>query len=118
MACIPDESIVVNEKGGKQSYVEERCDLLPPYALLEVSRVLATGVKRYRANNWRKIDEQSHVNHAMRHLLRHMKGDQGDELAHAACRILMALEQSNKRPTLTTPYTQIEEDWDGEKERV
>lgn len=89
----PDTPTETNEQGGKQSKVPYRCDLLPPLALLDVAAVLCKGLEKYPVDNWRKIDVRDHVNHAMTHLLAYLAGDKQDRhLAHAACRVLFALE--------------------------
>lgn len=89
----PDAPLAENARGGKQSASPYRADLLPAKAVLDVSRILAIGAKRYAPNNWRKIDQADHLNHALVHILSHMAGDRQDEhLEHAACRMLMALE--------------------------
>ena len=84
---------VVNERGGKQSKVEYRFDLLPPQALAAVAKVLKEGAVKYGENNWHNIDSGDHLNHALIHIYADLAGDnQDDHLEHAACRILMALE--------------------------
>jgi hypothetical protein len=89
----PDAPTVVNEKGGKQSLVKGRFDLLPPLALIEVAMVLEEGAKKYGMNNWKNIESSSHINHALAHLFLHLTNrSEEDDLGHAACRILMALE--------------------------
>ena len=88
------DSIDVNEKGGKQSAVSERCDLLPPRALLAAARVLAQGAAKYGEENWRLLPVKDHVNHAIRHLLLSRTDDTSEpHLEHAACRILFALDE-------------------------
>lgn len=85
--------IETNERGGRQSKLAERADLLPPSALLAVAKVLKEGAEKYGDRNWRQIECQSHLNHAMRHLLNYLAGDKTEShLEHAACRILMGLE--------------------------
>lgn len=89
-----DAPTTTNDKGGKQSHLSYRCDLLPPRATLAVAEVLDHGARKYGANNWHSIPVADHVNHAMVHLFAHLAGDtQDDHLEHAACRLLMALEQ-------------------------
>jgi len=89
----PQAPVVTNDKGGSQSDSPYRCDLLPFRAVLMVSKVLKNGAGKYGPNNWRKIARVDHLNHALAHLCAHGAGDtQDDHLAHAACRILMALE--------------------------
>lgn len=89
----PDAPVVTNAQGGKQSDSPYRCDLLPPEAVLKVARVLKHGADKYGPNNWRKLSENDHLNHAIAHIFARLAGDtQDDHLEHAACRLLMALE--------------------------
>lgn len=89
----PDAPTTVNERGGKQSASLYRCDLLPPLASLEVSKVLKHGADKYGPNNWHKISLDEHLNHMLVHVLAYLAGDgQDDHLGHMACRALMALE--------------------------
>lgn len=89
----PDTPTLVNERGGKQSAIPYRCDLLPARATLAVAGVLAPGAVKYGENNWRNISVGEHVNHALTHLFAYLAGDASDDhLSHAACRALMALE--------------------------
>ena len=73
--------------------------LLPPLALVEVSKVLSFGRGKYGAFNWTKgIAYTRLVSATMRHLLAWMSGERRDpesglsHLSHAACNILMLLE--------------------------
>jgi hypothetical protein len=80
-----------NEKGGKQSKLAVRMDLLPMEALLSVGRVLDHGSK-YGEENWHKTTVAENINHALMHLARFRAGEVGEpNLSHAACRILFAL---------------------------
>lgn len=89
----PDAPIVVNDKGGKQSDVAFRFDLLPRDALFEVARILKDGAEKYGIDNWRLIESTDHLNHALIHIFAHLNGDTQDEhLQHAATRLLMALD--------------------------
>ncbi len=90
--------IETNEVGGKQSKLDTRCDLLDGRAMLVLARVLKEGADKYEPDNWRKISEQSHINHALTHLFNYLIGDPDttdqameDELAHAFCRLMMAV---------------------------
>ena len=70
-----------------------RSDLLPAAAIASVAKVLEHGAKKYAKDNWRKIPQIDHANHAMAHLFAFFAGDQQDDhLSHAATRLLMALE--------------------------
>lgn len=89
-----DAPVVVNAHGGKQSHSPYRCDLLPPLATLAVAGVLRHGAAKYGANNWHAIEVPEHLNHAITHVFAYLAGDGSDDhLEHAACRLLMALEQ-------------------------
>ena len=86
-----DEDKHVNAVGGTQTRLPVRCDLLPPESILRVSAVLAEGAKKYGANNWKLIDTNDHINHALTHLFRHLSGDRTEpHLSHAVCRCLFA----------------------------
>lgn len=87
-----DEPVVMNEKGGGQSQVHYRMDLLDPKALLATSKVLKEGADKYGADNWRLIDTSDHLNHLLIHVYAYLAGDKSDEhLSHAVCRALFAL---------------------------
>lgn len=90
----PDAPTVANEAGGKQSACEySLVDSFPHRAVLDVSRIVKEGLKKYEPDNWRKISRRDHINHALVHLFAMLAGDfQDDHLGHAACRILMAME--------------------------
>jgi hypothetical protein len=82
-----------------------RTDLLPPRALLGVSRVLALGAAKYGADNWSKCQEPArYLGAALRHVFAHMAGEAKDaesgesHLAHAACCLLFLLELGEKEP--------------------
>ena len=58
-----------------------------------LARTLAAGRSSHRAGVWRLKPVQKHLRHARRHLDLLASGAGGeDHLAHAACRLLMALE--------------------------
>lgn len=90
----PDAPITTNAKGGKQSLVPFRCDLLPPLAALRVAEVLEHGATKYGPKNWHAIAVEEHLNHMLAHTFAYLAGDtQDDHLGHAACRAFMALDQ-------------------------
>jgi hypothetical protein len=83
----------VNERGGKQSALDTRCDLLPPDAILQVAAILKRGASSYGLDNWRKIDRRDHINHALTHIFKYLSGDTSEtHLANATCRMMFALE--------------------------
>ena len=51
----PEAATTTNDKGGKQSALPYRCDLLPAQALLAIANVLHHGAVKYGPDNWRKI---------------------------------------------------------------
>ena len=87
-----DAPTVVNERGGGQSKVLYRFDLLDPRAMFEMTKVLSEGAEKYGADNWRLIDISDHLNHLIIHAYAYMAGDRQDEhLSHALCRAMFAL---------------------------
>lgn len=89
----PNEPIIENEQGGKQSAVPYRMDLVPPKALLAVAHTLHDGAEKYGVDNWRKIGRHDHLNHALTHIYALLAGDTSDDhLLHAACRVMFAIE--------------------------
>lgn len=81
-----------NEKGGKQSYLGCRFDLLPSTAIKKIAKTLHEGAVKYGDENWKLIDTKSHLNHALGHIIAELEGDLSeDHLAHAATRLLFAI---------------------------
>lgn len=88
----PDAPVVVNDKGGKQSYMPYRFDLMDPLAMFEMTKVLREGFEKYGDNeNWRMIPIQDHINHLIVHAVAFLAGDTSDEhLSHMMCRAMFA----------------------------
>jgi len=87
-----DAPIITNKSGGKQSAVNYRFDLIDTDAIFELTKILSEGANKYGEWNWKKINRQDHINHALIHLYAYMAGDtQDDHLGHAFCRIMFAL---------------------------
>ena len=83
--------VVTNSKGGKQSHIPYRYDLIPPEVLGDVAKVLAEGADKYGEWNWLKIDTNDHLNHAIAHIYLFLSDDQSeDHLNHAICRLMFA----------------------------
>lgn len=88
----PDAETVINNKGGKQSKVPYRMDLIDPYAILKAAKVLAEGAEKYGVDNWRLIPCSDHINHAIVHFYSWLAGDRSDDhLTHALCRAIFAV---------------------------
>lgn len=86
-----DAPTVVNDKGGKQSKVLYRYDLLDPKAMFEMTKVLAEGAIKYGEDNWRDIDVRDHLNHMIIHAYAYLAGDKSDDhLSHIMCRAMFA----------------------------
>jgi hypothetical protein len=96
-----DAPIVTNERGGRQSHVAERYDLMPTGPMKALAQILAMGAERYndpKGKNWKKIPIEDHVNHAIAHLYEHLDGDtKEDHLGHAMCRAMFALYLQQER---------------------
>jgi hypothetical protein len=87
-----DAPTVANQAGGKQSQLDYRFDLIDAKALFAMAKVLHEGEVKYGPDNWRKINVDSHLNHALSHIYAYFAGDkQDDHLSHALCRTMMAL---------------------------
>ena len=107
-------NIVTNEYGGKQSRVDARFDLVPPYSLQAVAEILGAGAVKYGENNWQRITTAEHLNHALNHINLHLIGDTSENhLGNAMVRMMFAfhVEQlgvqidapRRKDPTNTQP---------------
>ena len=88
----PDAPITTNERGGSQSDVNVRFDLIDAKAMFAMAQVLDHGAKKYGANNWRNIDVDDHLNHLLMHTFAYLAGDDTDDhLTHILCRATFAL---------------------------
>ena len=90
--------------GTKHDSGKPRTDLLPPDALLEVSKVFAFGGNKYGDYNWCKGFKWSRLlGAALRHLFAFMRGEDKDpesehsHLAHAACCVLMLISHEQRK---------------------
>ena len=87
-------------EGRKFDSSKPKMYLLPPKALVEVSKVLTFGAEKYDEENWRHLDnlQNRYTGGALRHLFAHMDGELNDpetdysHLAHAICCLLFKLE--------------------------
>lgn len=87
----PDAETATNERGGMQSHVPVRFDLIDGKAMFAMAAVLHEGAEKYAPGNWRLIGTRDHLNHALMHIYAYLSGDRTDEhLSHALCRITFA----------------------------
>jgi hypothetical protein len=90
--------------GSKADVGKPQMDLLPFAALYEVAHVLTFGAGKYGERNWHGLSVSRLFAAALRHLtLWQLREDDDPEtgrphLAHAACCVLMALDQMLERP--------------------
>ena len=88
----------MNTNGNLQTQIDESYVCIPPLALQQVAKTMASGTRKYGPRNWDQISVNDHLDHAIRHAYLYIIGDTTDEpntidhLAHMACRALMALE--------------------------
>jgi len=87
----PDAPTHTNDRGGSQSLVPARFDLIDAKALFEVARVLYEGAEKYGKDNWRLIPVEDHINHNIMHAYAYLAGDRSDDhLSHMTCRSIFA----------------------------
>ena len=91
---------IMTASGIKYDSEKPKMNLLPPKAIVEISKVLTFGAEKYDAENWRKLDDlqNRYTAGALRHIFAHMDGEELDpetnlsHLAHAMCCLLFKLE--------------------------
>lgn len=67
-------------------------------ALAAIAEVLRQGARTHRADSWREHDPAFHADRAIRHIEKWESGDDSEpHLAHAATRLLMALQLDQER---------------------
>jgi hypothetical protein len=88
----PDAPTTTNKKGGSQSDIPVRFDLIDGPAMFEMAKVLGEGAKKYGEDNWRLISIEDHLNHLLMHTFAFLSGDTTDDhLSHILCRATFAL---------------------------
>ena len=91
---------MTTSEGVKYDSKKPKMNLLPPKAIVEISKVLTFGAAKYDAENWRKLDDlqNRYTAGALRHIFAHMDGEELDpetnlsHLAYAMCCLLFKLE--------------------------
>lgn len=89
-----EDTIETTARGGKHSKIKTALTLIPPKALLRVGAVLKPAAEKYGIDNWRNIEQRSHLDHALEHIYAYLAGEETgeDDLVNATCRLLFALE--------------------------
>lgn len=72
--------------------IPERFEILPHSAIMQVAAVMTKALKDHDEDGWRKLPARTHVGRAMRHMTHFLLTGSLEDLRHAACRALMALE--------------------------
>ena len=99
-------------KHDKDPNEKPKITLIPLKALWEVAKVMTFGAQKYGRFNWKGgIDYSRLADAACRHIIQFMEGEDNDKefglshLAHAACSILMLLEETTmNKPELDDRY--------------
>ncbi len=87
----PDAPITINERGGSQSHIPVRFDLIDGKAMFAMAAVLHEGAEKHGEGNWRLISIEDHLNHMLMHAYAYLAGDRTDEhLSHILCRATFA----------------------------
>ena len=87
-----EDGVITNSRGGKQTDLKARYDLLPALAVRAVAGVLERGAKRYGEGNWHSLSVEEIHNHTLGHAVAFNRSNSIEDLEHTACRALMALE--------------------------
>lgn len=97
-----------HDTGAKRSRDADgfRYDLISPFFMRSVAKVLAEGAPKYGEHNWRKGFKFSDViNHLMQHVEKYRAGDTSeDHLGHAACNLMFLMEFTETHPELDDRY--------------
>lgn len=90
-----DGQTVVNEEGGKQSFILADFDCIPPECLRLLAQCLGFGKQKYGKDNWKKIAHTDNLSHAMNHINEWRRGDRTEpHLVNTMARVTFALWQA------------------------
>lgn len=88
------DGMSVNAAGGKQSHLGARFDCVPATSLRLLAQCCGFGANKYGKGNWKLIESDDHICHAMNHLNEFNRGDRSEpHLVNALTRVSMALER-------------------------
>jgi hypothetical protein len=73
-----DGETVINEHGGKQSFIAARLDLIPPENQLLLGECLGFGARKYGEKNWQNIPLEDNLNHLLVHVTKYLAGDRSE----------------------------------------
>jgi len=100
-----------NNTGVKHDQGKPATELLSPIALIEISKVMEYGSRKYAAHNWRKgIAWSRLLGAALRHLLAFLGGQDKDpetglsHLSHLGCCVMFLLEYEVTHKELDDRY--------------
>lgn len=102
LGVAPDEPIVTNSNGGKQSDTPYGFHLLPVQSVFAAAQVAKYGADKYgetfTERNYIKIPVEEHINHCIQHLYAYLAGDkQDDHLGHAIVRAMFAFDVDRRK---------------------
>lgn len=110
------QEVAKSTEGVKFDQGKPRTDLISAVAILELSKVLEFGARKYADHNWRKGMKWSRLlGAALRHILSFMSGESKDpetglsHLAHAFCCLMFLLEYEVTHKNLDDRYFAVKD---------
>lgn len=98
-------------EGKKNDAEKPRMDLISSKAMIELSKVLTFGAKKYASHNWRAGISYSRIIAAiMRHVTAYNDGETLDpetglsHMAHAFCEVMFLIEFEQTHPEMDDRY--------------
>lgn len=87
------EIIDTNERGGKNSRIDVRYDLIPAQVFKALAEVFNEGSIKYEDDNWKQVPGMDHLNHMLNHIMEYRMTGNKEDLTHAGCRMIMFMFQ-------------------------